>query len=86
VIGIAGLGVTLVRAVRERRRKIGMLRSMGVPTSGISTMFLTEATFIGGLGVVTGILLGLLTSRQVITNSNALGDDISFVWPPRRSP
>ncbi|MEY2449579.1 MAG: putative transport system permease protein, partial [Acidimicrobiaceae bacterium] len=29
VIGIAGLGVVMVRAVRERRREIGMLRAMG---------------------------------------------------------
>jgi len=81
VIGIAGLGVTLVRAVRERRREIGMLRSMGLATRGVRAMFLTEATFIGGLGIVTGILLGLLTSGQVISNSSALGDNIPFVWP-----
>ena len=29
LVGIAGLGVVMVRAVRERRREVGVLRSLG---------------------------------------------------------
>ncbi len=81
VIGIAGLGVTLVRAVRERRREIGMLRSMGFPTGGVRSMFLTEAAFIGFLGIVSGAALGLLTARQLISGSDALDEPLPFVFP-----
>ncbi|MEZ5341864.1 MAG: ABC transporter permease [Acidimicrobiales bacterium] len=47
MIGIVGLGVVLTRAVRERRRELGMLRAMGIPISQIRGMFVVEAAFIG---------------------------------------
>ena len=39
VIGIAGLAVTLFRAVRERRRQIGMMRAMGLLSTGVRRWF-----------------------------------------------
>ena len=42
LIGIAGLGVVMVRAVRERRREIGMLRAMGFPASVVRRAFLSR--------------------------------------------
>jgi putative ABC transport system permease protein len=74
MIGIAGLGVVMVRAVRERRRQVGMLRAMGFPANVIRRAFLVEAAFIAAQGVVLGIGLGLLTSYLVLTNSTTFGD------------
>ena len=81
MIGIAGLGVTLVRAVRERRREIGMLRSMGFPRSGVRRMFLFEALFVAVSGVLVGVGLGALTAYQVITHSSAFSRQLPFVMP-----
>src|SRR5205085_1256914 len=67
VIGIAGLGVVMVRAVRERRREIGMLRAMGFPSKVVRRAFLIEAAFIAGQGVVIGGVLGLVTGFSVLT-------------------
>ena len=82
VIGIAGLGVVMVRAVRERRREIGMLRAMGLPASTVRRAFMVEAGFVGFLGASIGTGLGLLTGYQVVTNSTLFGDiDVSYVTP-----
>jgi putative ABC transport system permease protein len=74
VIGIAGLGVVMVRAVRERQRQIGMLRAMGVPSGVVRTAFLVEAGFIAALGAVIGVGLGMVLSWILLTNSSAFGD------------
>jgi putative ABC transport system permease protein len=73
VIGIAGLGVVMVRAVRERRRQIGMLRAMGFPSRMVRQMFLTEATFLAVQGIVLGTVLALVTSYSLLTHSSTFG-------------
>ena len=81
LIGVAGLGVTLVRAVRERRREIGMLRSMGFTRSGVRRMFVFEAMYITLSGVLVGVGLGAVTAHQVIIYSNAFSRPLAFVLP-----
>ncbi len=73
-IGVAGLGVVMVRAVRERRRQVGMLRAMGFPARTVRRAFLIEAAFIAFQGVLLGIGLGLLTAYQVLSKSSTFGD------------
>ena len=82
LIGVAGLAIVLVRAVRERRREIGMLRAMGYRSATIRQSFLVEALFIAGQGSVLGVLLGSVTAWQVVTNADvfAVGDP-DFVLP-----
>ena len=82
VIGIAGLGVVMVRAVRERRREIGMLRAMGFPARTVRRAFLIEASFIAVQGIVIGAALGLVTGFSVLSNSSTFGDrSLSFSIP-----
>lgn len=75
VIGTAGIGVVMVRAVRERRRQIGMLRAMGFSRDTVRRAFAVEAAFIALQGTVMGIGLGLVISWQMLTRSAALGGD-----------
>jgi putative ABC transport system permease protein len=82
LVGIAGLGVVMVRAVRERRRQIGMLRAMGFQSSVVRRAFLLEATFIAAQGIVIGVGLGLLTAWSTLSNSDALSSEhVSFSVP-----
>ena len=74
VIGIAGLGVVMVRAVRERRREIGMLRAIGFSGRIVRRAFFVEATFIAAQGIVIGGVLGLVTGFSVLSNSSTFGD------------
>lgn len=81
LIGIAGLGVVLIRAVRERRRELGMLAAIGVPVGQTQRAFLIEASFIGVQGVVLGIGLGLVSSWQVLTRTTAFEEGLNFDVP-----
>ncbi len=79
--GIAGLGVVLIRSVRERRRELGMLSAIGVPVGQTQRAFLIEASFIGVQGVLLGIGLGLASAWQVLTRTAAFEDDLTFDVP-----
>ncbi|MCP5031520.1 MAG: FtsX-like permease family protein [Actinomycetia bacterium] len=81
LIGIAGLGVVLARAVRERRRQFGVMRALGIAAPVIRRAFVVEASFVAVQGVVLGIGLGLLSSWQVLTRSSAFEDGLGFTVP-----
>ena len=81
LIGIAGLGVVLIRAVRERRRELGMLAAIGVPVRQSQRAFLIEALFIGTQGVLLGIGLGLVSAWQILTRTTAFEEDLTFEVP-----
>jgi len=82
LVGIAGLGVVMVRAVRERRQEIGMLRAMGFGTGLIRTAMLSEAGLIAVQGTLIGAVLGLITTRQLLASSDSFGDvAIPFIVP-----
>jgi putative ABC transport system permease protein len=82
LIGIAGLGVVMVRAVRERRREIGMLRAIGFSAVVVRRAFMLEAAFITLQGILLGIGLGMLTSYSLLVNSDAFGNQkLDFSWP-----
>jgi putative ABC transport system permease protein len=82
LIGIAGLGVVMVRAVRERRREIGMLRAMGFSSGVVRRAFILEAAFIALQGILLGVGLGMITSYNLLVNSDAFGDQkFDFSWP-----
>jgi putative ABC transport system permease protein len=73
LVGITGLGVIMVRAVRERRRTIGVLRALGFRASTVRRSFVTESAFIAIEGVVIGTVLGVLVTWILYTNSPAFG-------------
>ncbi|OHV32282.1 MULTISPECIES: ABC transporter permease [Pseudofrankia] len=79
LVGIIGLGVVMVRAVRERRRTIGILRALGVRSRTVTAAFLGESAFVAVEGIVLGAGLSLLTSWLMYTNSPAFGGlDVGF--------
>jgi putative ABC transport system permease protein len=73
LVGIAGLGVVMVRAVRERRHEIGMLRAMGFSTGIVRAAMLSEAGLIAVQGTVIGAVLGLVTTRTLLSGSDSFG-------------
>ena len=74
VIGIGGLGVVMVRAVRERRRQIGMLRAMGLPSRTVRRAFVLEAAFVAARGLIIGGGLAVLSCWLLASRSDALGE------------
>ena len=79
LVAITGLGVVMVRSVRERRRTIGVLRALGVQSATVRRAFLGESAFIAVEGVVVGVVLGVLTTWLLYRNSPAFaGMDAAF--------
>jgi putative ABC transport system permease protein len=54
---------TLVMAVLERTREIGLLKALGAGKGDVLRLFLTEATVIGLLGGIGGLALGWIVAR-----------------------
>lgn len=59
-LAVASLGIvnTLVMAILERRREIGILKALGASDRDIKQIFFTEAAAMGLVGGVLGVLLG----------------------------
>lgn len=60
LVATIGIANTMVMAVYERTREIGILKAMGASSSEIRRLFMMEAGFIGMIGGVAGLLLGWL--------------------------
>jgi ABC-type antimicrobial peptide transport system permease subunit len=58
VIGVIGLLVVSHRSVKERKREIGMLRSVGFSKKAVSLAILLELLFLGILGFIVGFFTG----------------------------
>jgi putative ABC transport system permease protein len=80
LVSITGLGVVMVRAVRERRRTIGVLRALGFRAGAIERSFLVESGFVAFEGVVLGAFLGVLTTWLMYQKS-AVFDGIREGFP-----
>jgi putative ABC transport system permease protein len=83
LVGIAGLGVLMVRAVRERRREVGVLRSLGFVPRQVRTAFVMESGVVAAQGIVVGLVLALITASQLV-ETGEFGQDLVFEIPWRQ--
>jgi putative ABC transport system permease protein len=73
LVGAIGVGNTMYTAVLERRRDIGVLKSIGAGRTDILLIFASEAGFLGLVGGVIGVGVGVgLTELIVYAGSFAL--------------
>jgi ABC-type lipoprotein release transport system permease subunit len=81
---IAAFGIvnTMTMSFLERYREFGILRAVGTSPLRLMGMVLTEAAWLGGLGVAIGLVLGLLAywplSVYGLTVGSAEGFGLSF--------
>jgi putative ABC transport system permease protein len=82
VVGVAGLGVVMVRAVRERRRTVGVLRALGFPARVVRRAFLLESSFVALEGILLGTALSIVTSYLLFRNDDDLqSSGVAFPIP-----
>ncbi|HEX2663242.1 MAG TPA: FtsX-like permease family protein [Candidatus Acidoferrum sp.] len=71
-LAVATLGIvnTLVMAVLERRREIGVLKALGAADRDVKQLFFVEAGVMGFLGGILGTVLGWLIGRTLTFGTN----------------
>lgn len=69
---VASLGIinTLVMAILERRREIGILKALGASDRDVRQLFFAEAGVMGLVGGVFGLLIGWLIGRAISLGTN----------------
>jgi putative ABC transport system permease protein len=82
VIGGIGIANTLTLNVLERRREIGVMRSIGGRNSHLISVFLTEAMVMGGAGFVLGVALGYPLAQALVWLMSTVLFPLDFVFPP----
>jgi len=71
-LAVATLGIvnTLVMAILERRREIGVLKALGAADGDVKQLFFVEAGVMGLSGGVLGVLLGWLIGQALTFATN----------------
>lgn len=71
-LAVASLGIvnTLVMAILERRREIGILKALGAADRDIRRLFFAEAGVMGLLGGIFGVTLGWLIGSALTFGTN----------------
>jgi putative ABC transport system permease protein len=81
IVGIVALGVIAFRSVVERRQQIGMLRAIGYQTSTVALTFVLESGFIALMGILSGMVGGVIVSRNLFTTGQFAGEGVEFMMP-----
>jgi len=71
-LAVSSLGIvnTMVMSILERTREIGIMKAIGGSDGDIRRIFLIEASAIGLMGGVTGVILGWVVGRLINFGAN----------------
>jgi putative ABC transport system permease protein len=71
-VAVASLGIvnTLVMAILERRREIGIMKAIGASDTDVKTLFFAEAGVMGFSGGALGVALGWVIGRLINLGTN----------------
>jgi len=77
IIAVAGFGIlaTFFMIVVEKTRDIGVLKSLGAPSGGVMSIFLTYGLGLGIVGSGVGVVLGVL----FVMNINEIADLVEMI-------
>jgi lipoprotein-releasing system permease protein len=77
IIAVAGFGIlaTFFMIVVEKTRDIGVLKSLGAPSSGVASIFLGYGLLLGAVGSGVGVIGGLLFVHYI----NQIADGLEML-------
>ncbi len=85
LLSFLGISNTMLMAILERTKEIGMLRALGMTDGQVLFVYALEASFIGMIGGFFGVLIGCLINIPMVTigidysaMTEALSGDIGY--------
>ena len=81
LIAVAGVGVIMFRAVRERRREVGVLRSLGFQPRSVSRAFVFEAGVVATIGVGLGVVIAIAACYVLAISGADFASGFTFGVP-----
>lgn len=81
LIGLAGLAIIQMRAIREREPQIGMLRSIGIRKGHLAALFLIEGSLFASVGLAVGWAFGTIGGYWIYRLSAASQNPLTEVLP-----
>jgi len=85
LVGGIGIANTMYTSVLERTKEIGILKSIGAKNSTIFSLFFLESGFLGMVGGIIGIIIGVSLAMGLSSLGRAaLGSELlqaSITWP-----
>ncbi|MBT7241641.1 MAG: FtsX-like permease family protein, partial [Candidatus Diapherotrites archaeon] len=82
IVGGIGIMNAMVTSVMERTKEIGLYKAIGASNTKVLTIFLLEAAFIGLIGGIIGILIGLGLASLIAIVGGALNYALVAVVTP----
>jgi putative ABC transport system permease protein len=82
LVGILGLFNTLTTSVLERRREIGVLRSLGATGARVAAVFWVEGLALAGIAWALAVVLGLPAAYGFVSLIGAVLINIGFAFNP----
>ncbi|MDO8647035.1 MAG: ABC transporter permease [Candidatus Diapherotrites archaeon] len=80
LVGCIGIMNTMIMAVMERTKEIGVMKAIGATDGLVLSIFVLEAGFIGLVGGIIGIIIGYALAFLVgiIANASGFALDVQF--------
>ncbi|HET8846014.1 MAG TPA: FtsX-like permease family protein, partial [Ktedonobacteraceae bacterium] len=82
LVGAISLSNTLAMSVMERRREIGILRSMGAAGRKVAAVFWTEGTTLGILAWVLAVIVGIPAAYGIVLIQAKVLAPVPFAFNP----
>ncbi|MHA2371046.1 MAG: FtsX-like permease family protein, partial [Candidatus Hodarchaeales archaeon] len=80
LVGVLGLLVVSMRSVQERKREIGMMRSLGFRKLDVTGAVLFELILMGLIGLVVGLVNGALVAYVIVDVNSSGTMDFLIPW------
>jgi ABC-type lipoprotein release transport system permease subunit len=83
---VAGVGSTMLMSITERKREIGILKSVGFTRRQIMELFLFESIMICFIGWLIGTIIGMFLANNVFNYEQFPGSNEIFFATMRTTP
>lgn len=85
IVAVAAFNIvsTLMMVVKDKRHDIAVFRTLGMTPRSVTKIFFTQGMFIGGIGSVLGVMLGVLITLNINTIMPLLETTFGFSLFPK---